>query len=195
MRLPALFGVVIVYLLSPAFLLATKDANETEIIFRPGASQTTDEAAALLGGYLWKLDVRVPKGSKMLWVSLEQKNGKPTECSTLGGSIGDSIAPDETSRNVLIAIVPIGGSISQAEKVRVSIATFGVSAQARGTCAAVGEAVNPLRNLNIVSTQFPPESLGKGKYSLIDGYKDGQTVSVPSGANVEQSIVVKIEAK
>jgi hypothetical protein len=194
MRLPSVFSLIIASLLSPTLLHAAERANEPEITFRPDAKLTTDEAAALLGGYLWKLDVIVPKGSKTIWVSIEQKTGKATECSTLVGTIGDSVASDESSRSVLIAIVPIGGSISQAEKVRISIATFSISPEARGTCSTVGEAVNPLRNLNI-SSHFPPESLGKGECSLIDGYKDGQTVSVPSGANVEQSILVKIEAK
>ena len=90
----------------------------------------------------------------------------------------------DTKRQLLIAIVPLdSGSISDAEKVRVTISGFGVFASRVDT--------NPLRKMGIGGPVGTAESVGDGVFNLIGGYQGNSIVSPVS--NAARIVSLKIE--
>jgi hypothetical protein len=171
-------------------LQADGKPTQGEVSIRPGGNLTSDETAALLGGYVWKLDVTLPADTKQVTLSLQRQLSGQNP-SSLGGIVSTTVSPHESKRDVLVAIVPIGGSISEAEKLRASVfmfertgnvSTAGASVSANGvsttvsaggvsTAGCTGEVENPFRKLNMTQTQNPPERIGNGTFKLISGSK------------------------
>ncbi len=91
----------------------------------------------------------------------------------------------DTKRQLLIAIVPLdGGSISEAQKVRVTMVGFGMFVSST--------ADNPLRQMGIGGPLGSPEAVGDGTFNLIGGYEGGTISSPVSKADV--IISLKIES-
>jgi hypothetical protein len=187
MRVTALLiaCLLIVSLLAPLTLSsrAAHEPTEGRAAIRPGGDLTADELAALLGAYVWKFDVSLPADVKQVSVGLyQQARGK--ERVGFGAGISTPLMAD-TKRRVLIAIVPVGGSISEAEKARVTIVGFGMVASMTDD--------NPLRKLGIGGPVGSPEVVGDGTFNLIGGYEGG-TISAPV-SKADRIISLKIESQ
>ena len=161
---------------------ATPGEAAKAVAVRPGGDLSADELASVLGVHVWKLDVSLPADAKAVHVALHQQaKGKPRE--GFGSGIETPLAAD-AKRQLLIAIVPIGGTLNEAEKVRVTLIGFGmVSGRTQD---------NPLRNMGIGKPQSP-EAAGYGTFHLIGGYA-GNTVSSPI-AGADHVVSLRIESR
>ncbi|HEV7300741.1 MAG TPA: hypothetical protein VGN72_15350 [Tepidisphaeraceae bacterium] len=175
---------LVVSLLPPAvFVRAAEEPGQSQITVRPGGDLTAQELATLLDAHVWKLNVSLPEGAKEVSIRLDQQaNGK--DRVGFGAGINTPLMAD-TKREVLIAIVPIGGGLSEAEKVRVTIIGFGMVASRTDD--------NPLRKLGIGGPVGSPEAAGDGTFNLIGGYEGGNISSPVSKA--DRVISLKIETR
>lgn len=180
MRLSIYFALLANLLLPGADLAADHPGPPPVAIH--SASISAEDLAALLGAYVWKFDVSLPPDARQVNLNLQTAN-KGQAPSQFGSSI--SCPMEESSgREVLVAIVPIDGTISDAAQVRVTILAFGA--------VASSTADNPLKNLGIGKPQSP-ENSGNGVFNLIGGYSGSAIQSPVSTADVVVSL--KIEAK
>jgi hypothetical protein len=164
-------------------LQAADEPKQVQVTVRPGGDLTANELAALLGAHVWKLDVSLPASAKQVSLSLYQQ-AKGKERVGFGGGISTPLMAD-TKRQVLIAIVPIGGSLSEAAKVRVTMVGFGMVASRTDD--------NPLHKLGIGGPVGSPEAAGDGTFNLIGGYAGGTISSSVSMA--DRVISLKIESR
>jgi len=180
MRLPITLSLVASLLLCGA-VPADNHADNAAVAIHD-AHISADELAELLGVYVWKFDASVPTGAKRVVVSL-QSTSKGQAPSQFGVSASGPLS-DESGHQILIAIVPIGGNISEAPQVRITVSAFGTLASST--------ADNPLRSLNI-GKPGRPENAGDGVFNLIGGYTGSVSVNPVSLADVVVSL--RIEAK
>src|SRR5687768_8683342 len=115
--------VCLVAQLAPS-LQAAEEAKPGSVTVQMGGELTASELASLLGAHVWKLDVSLPEGAKQVSVSLYQQS-KGKERTGFGAGINAPLTAD-TKRQLLVAIIPIGATLSDAEKVRVTILGFGM---------------------------------------------------------------------
>jgi hypothetical protein len=149
---------------------------------RPGTPLSAGELAQLLGAQVWKFDVAVPTGATQVEIGFSLKE-KGRDARGFASGISCSIEND-TKRELLIAIIPLGGTLHDAEKVRVVVSGFGVS--------AAGNDDNPFRKLAI-GRPVMPEDNKDGTFDLIGGYA-GSTVSSPL-SSADKVLSLKIDAK
>jgi hypothetical protein len=180
MRLPITFGLVACLLLCGS--APTGNRADDAAIAMHDAHIAADELAELLGAYVWKFDASVPAGAKRVVVSLQRatKGHAPYQL----GAAAEGLIDDEMGHQVLIAIVPVGGSISDAQQVRVTVDAF-------GTCASK-TVDNPFKSFGIGKPQRP-ENVGGGVFNLMGGYA-GSTVASPL-SRADVVISLRIEAR
>lgn len=134
---------------------------------RPGSPLTAVELGQLLDAQIWKFQVEVPAGATRFESRLAIR-ARGGEARPFAGGMGGPITRD-TGRDVLIAIIPIAGSLSGADKVRVVVSGLGM------TVAQVED--NPLKGQGIGRHELPVDQKD-GSFVLIGGYK-GHTISAP----------------
>ena len=166
MRLSLATKSVILLLLSAASS-AMPALAEDSVSLRAADALTASELARLLDAHVWKFEVDLPAGAKHVTVGLEIKE-KGHESRGFVTGVSGPIRQD-IKREVLIAIIPIGGTLNEAEKVRVIVNGFGIY--------AAGTDDNPLRKLGIGRPQSPEDNQD-GSFNLIGGYK-GSPISTP----------------
>jgi len=183
MELPKVLHHKTLLLLAAAILTTPAAADEkpsTPITaIRPGKALTADELALLFDAQVWKLHIDLPPKAVHGWVSLDLKEGGKDR-QGWGISCGGQIRPD-TNGEVLVAIIPVGGTLHAADKVRVVINGFG----------NVGSTTedNPFKSLGI-GRPGVPEDLKDGSFNLIGGYK-GRTISSPV-SSADKAISLRI---
>lgn len=164
-------------------LRADDEPKQEQVALRPGGDLTAEELATVLGAHVWKFDVSLPEGANEVSVSLHQR-AKGMESLPFGTGMSAPLTA-ETKRQLLIAIVPLGGSLTEAEKVRVTIAGFGM--------VTSRTADNPLRGLGIGGPAGSAEPMSDGAFNLLGGYEGG-TISMPL-SNASRIIALQIESK
>lgn len=165
-------------------VLAAEETVRRQVNLRLSEELTAGELASILGTQVWKLDVSVPEGATKVSARL-YRQAKGKERAEFGSGIETSLK-FSTRRQLLIALVPIGGGdLSAAEKVRVIITGFGVSASSTGE--------NPLYNLGIGRVAGAPEIASDGTFNLIGGYARG-TISMPV-SRADTLISLEIECR
>jgi hypothetical protein len=180
MRLSIIFSLIATLLVS-ALTLASDTPDPSAVAIHPG-SISADDLAELLGAYVWKFDVSLPKDARQVNVSL-QNAGKGQAPTQFGASATFAASPDSPQK-ILVAIIPINGTIDEAAQVRVTLLAFG------NVCSSTVD--NPLKSMGIDKPQTP-ETVGHGVFNLMGGYS-GYTVSSPL-ANADVVISLKIETK
>jgi hypothetical protein len=181
MRQSIAFALIATLLLC-ASVGADNRPDTSAVAIHPGPI-SADELAELMGIYVWKLNVSVPRDSAMVNLSLQQTN-KGQSPSQLGAAVSCRMSA-AGGNDVLIAITPLGGGISDAAQIRVTIAALGAIASSTVD--------NPLRRTLGFAKPQNPEVAGDGVFNLIGGYS-GSMVQ-PSVSSADTVIALKIEAK
>jgi hypothetical protein len=171
MNLPAVPHHKTLLLLAAAILTTPAVADEkssTPITsLRPGKALTADELALLFDAQVWKLHVDRPPGAKTFSMGFEiQERGKKRQA--WGGGLGGLILPG-SGGEVLVAIIPVGGTLNDADKVRVVKSAFGTTSKTTVD--------NPFKSLGIGRPGIP-EDLKDGSFNLIGGYS-GRVIGSP----------------
>jgi hypothetical protein len=162
----------------------TQQRAEQKVSVYQGSDLTASELTNLLGVFVWKFDVALPEDVKKVNFHLEMQKKGELEKSLFGPGIDTFVSP-EIEREILVAIIPLNEDISNADKVRIKMNAFGVTAS--------GIHDNPLKNLGIGKPALP-EKTSDGTFSLIGGYK-GNTISSPITEKADVIILLKIEAE
>lgn len=144
-----------------------------------GKALTADELALLLDAQVWKLHVDLPPGAKYFQMGLEiQERDKKRQA--WGGGLGGLIIPGSDGE-ILVAIIPVGGTINDADKVRVVNSAFGSVAKTTVD--------NPFKKLGI-GRPGRPEDLKDGSFNLIGAYS-GNVIGSPV-SSADKAISVRI---
>jgi hypothetical protein len=194
MRLLILSVLLLEVLAPPTSLRASGQNDAPEITVKPSSSITSEEVAALLGGYLWNVELNVPKGATEVSVELEGA-GKGQKAHTLCGGTAEKGADVGGTRDLLVAVVPVNGGITDATMLRVSIVMFSKTSDGTRLSTFGGEAINPFKRLTFTQTHVTPQRVERGIFELIEA-SGGSRATFPSPvADVDQAILLKIEAK
>jgi len=170
---------LVVMVLTAASAIADDSPSPT---LRPGTPLTAVELAQMLGVEVWKIGVAVPAEATHVEVTLSLKE-KGLKARGFGTGISGPIEKD-TKRELTIAIIPLNGTLNDAEKVRVVISGFGVH--------AAGTDDNPFKKLGIGRTETPEDNKD-GSFNLIGGF-EGSTVSSPI-SSADKVLSLKIRTK
>jgi hypothetical protein len=177
-----LFGSTCPWVAAPLF--AEEAAAKPTVRVQTASELTTEELAAILGAHVWKFDVRLPDTAHEVHVALRcQTKGQAAQ--QLGAGL-DTLAPRATQGRVMVALVPIGGTITDANQVRVTIDGFGSIASAI--------ADNPLRGMAVGKSQSL-EANDDGTVTLIGGYLGGRVTTPTSTAHTVVFLVVEPRLK
>ncbi len=175
-----LFLAIVFSFVMTASLPAAETTPKSPIQLLPGDDLTAKELAGLMDVYVWKFKVELPENASQVSTSLSFfKKGK-----SQGGFGLEAFVSPETPRDLLIAIVPIEGTLAGADNVCITISGFNMT----------GKSIleNPLKDLGI-GMPHTPESNPNGSFSLIGGYKNN-TVKMPL-SNADTVIVLEIETE
>jgi hypothetical protein len=171
---------VLILIMTGVFYGMQRQSN-LEVSVYQGSDLNAKELASLLGVYVWKVDVGLPDDAKRVNLHLEVKEKGKSGIKQFGPGNSAILSP-KTTREILIAIIPLEGEISNSEKVRVIINAFGN--------VSSGIADNPLNKLGIGSDSIPQKA-SDGTFALIGGYK-GDTISSPISETADVLISLKI---
>ncbi len=169
----------------PAIARHHDDSNPAGIAstYLPDVNLSGDDLAAILGVYVWKFELNLPDGNYRVGVSV-LKQGKHGNPDPIGGMI-TPITVGQTPNQVLVALVPVDGTISDAAKVRVVIAGLG---QLSATTID-----NPVQGMAIGLPQ-KPEKPNDLTYVLLGGYR-GHTILSPVTGNADRMILVNFQSQ
>ena len=165
-----------------ASLQAAEESRGGGVTLRPTGDLTAQESTMLLGAHVWKLSVngiQTDDRAVSYRFHLQRKGG---ERESFGVGL-DTPPKARNSHRLLVAIIPVDGDISDAEKVRLTIVGLD------GSMASRVES-NPLRGLAIISSPVP-EAVGNGVFNLIGGY-EGNSASAPV-SKADRIISLQIE--
>jgi len=151
--------------LTPVLTAAEDPASVT--IHHNSATLSATELADLFGAYVEKFSVVAPDDATHLEASLSLRH-KGQDHKQFGPGISQPVDLDRNRKGeLLIALIPVNGTLTDAETVKVTVSLFGLSSM------AVKE--NPFRGQNIAKSI---EHTDDGAVNLIGGYA-GQTGPPP----------------
>jgi hypothetical protein len=180
---PSLTFAVCIFL--SGVLRAQAPASDLAVSFQNGESLSTEDVAALMGGFIWKMEVTLPAGSKTISVCAE-RGGSSKKCNALTGTIGTDISDATVKPIVLVAVIPLDGSITSAVKLRISLVVRTKTGGGTTCASTAGEVDNPLRNATAYQMTTPPKEVVHGEFDLMEGQGNGAAVvgkaSTPSAA-------------
>lgn len=160
-------------------LATADDKSPARPTIREGSPVSVDDLAELLDAQIWKFRIEVPPGNARFTTMLQiQEKGKRSR--TIVGGTGGQIDQDG-DRDVMIAIIPLNGSVQTAEKVRVVMTALG------GTTSAIE--VNPMRG-KIIGRRKKPVDQKDGSFELMAMIRDKP--GSPS-SSIDETISWKIE--
>jgi hypothetical protein len=174
-------------------LRADVPTHDLAVTFQKGGSLTTDEVAALMGGFIWKMEVTLPQGTKTISVGAE-RGGIGNKCNALTGTIGTSVADATKKPIILVAVFPLNGSITSAAKLRISLLIRTVEGAGTGDAGTAGEVDNPLRNAAGFFTSTPPKEVARGEFDLIEGQECGVPIGGKNASTPLAAIRLHISA-
>jgi hypothetical protein len=153
--------------------------------FLPDVNLSADDLAAILGVYVWKFELTLPDGHYQVGVQVLKagKHGSPTQ---IGSELIVPVAGAVASNHVLIALVPVDGTIAEASKVRVVIAGLG------GFAAMTID--NPVEGMSIGLPQ-QPEKPNDLTYVLLGGFRWHNNVTSPLTGNADRLILVNFQTQ
>ena len=150
------------------------------------AALSADDLATLLDAHVWKFDLTLPTNTKDVSIRLELST-KGRGSTQFGTGLETPVRGDVPSQ-VIVGIIPLGGSKAEVEKVRVVLLTQGG--------LATGVEDNPLRKMSIgrPATGSTPTGERDGSYVLIGGYEGG-SVKFPVAERADKFISLHILPK
>jgi hypothetical protein len=151
--------------------------------FLPGAPVSADELAAILGVYVWKFELALPDGNYRVGVSV-MKQGRHGSASPIGAGLVVPVNHD-TPTNLTVAIVPVGGTISDASQVRVVIEGLGAY-----SATTIDKPVEGMA----IGLPEKPEKPDPLTYVLMGGFR-GHTVSSPVRGNADRLILLNFQSQ
>lgn len=157
-------------------LCADPPSDHLAVSFEKDGNLTTDELAALMGGFIWKIDVTLPKGAKEISIAAQSGNAGD-KCAALTGSPGIILKGAEERATVLVAITPLNGSITDAAKLHISLVLRVTDNDGAGTTSTATDVDNPLKNSASYSTATPPPEIRPGIFNLVEGHKNGEPIT------------------
>jgi hypothetical protein len=137
------------------------------------------EVATMLGVHIWKFDVVLPANASGVTVSLQQrdKNGGSQGLTSMTGPVDHG-----TPTTLLVGVIPIGGDMSDAQKVRVVLIGFGINSSQTVD--------NPLNDMAIGRPDSPVR-YPDGAFALVGGFQNGQ-VTAPISTEADGVIALQI---
>jgi len=160
-------------------LCARASAQVPDVQLKDRNDLTGDEVATMLGVHIWKFDVVLPANATGVTVSLQQrdKNGGSQGLTSMTGPIDRG-----TPTTLLVGVIPIGGDLTDAQKVRVVLIGFGINSSQTVD--------NPLNDM-AVSHPSSAVRYPDGGFALVGGFQNGQ-VTTPISTEADSVIALQI---
>ncbi|MGA2231263.1 MAG: hypothetical protein ABSH22_10225 [Tepidisphaeraceae bacterium] len=160
-------------------LCTAASAQVPDVQIKDRGDLTGDEVATMLGVHIWKFDVVLPTNATGVTVSLQQrdKNGGSQGLTSMTGPIDRG-----TPTTLLVGVIPIGGDLTDAQKVRVVLIGFGINSSQTVD--------NPLNDMAI-SHPSSPVRYPDGGFALVGGFQNGQVAS-PISTEADSVIALQI---